>query len=593
MKRITLFSLFLTLGMISFGQHVYKNDITSKDVQYNINRLASDEWAGRKPGTPGGDSAAGFVKNYFKSQGLELLFKNGFQEFELVTNAKAGSNNFVKVGDKLINKAEEVTPFSFSAQGLINAPLVFAGYGFDINQDSLVWNDFKGVDVNGKWVLILRGYPDNEKYKNALSNAGDERSKVLAAKDRGAKGVIFINGAVYDKEDKPVKVFYDKSNADAGIPVLWMSRKALTTLDEKLLAKVLESETMMNSQLKSASFDPVLMLEGSAEVTLEKVKTYNVAALLRGSDPLLKDEYIVVGAHYDHLGMGGYGSGSRMPDTIAPHNGADDNASGVSAVMELAGYFAGQKARPARSIIFVAFGAEESGLIGSGYFVANPPVAKEKIKMMLNFDMVGRLNSESKSFSIGGTGSSKEAESILNEILKTSDLKASFSKEGYGPSDHASFYSANIPVLYFNTGVHTDYHTPFDRANKINSEGEAEIVQFVAQLMQRLVTNAPAWTYQEAGPAKQQRMGRLKVTFGIMPDFTSTDNKGLGVSGVTPGGPAERAGMKKGDRIIALDGKPITDIYDYMNRLKKLNKGDRVSVDLDRKGEKVVVIVEL
>lgn len=593
MKKNILLFIFLIYCMLTYSQHAYKPEITSKDVKYNIDRLASDEWAGRKPGTPGGDSAAYFIRNYFKSQGLELLFKDGLQEFELVTSAKAGVNNYIKSGNVIINSVADVTPFSFSSKAIIKAPIVFAGYGFDINQDSLLWNDFNNVDVKGKWVLILRGYPKNEKYRSALSSAGDERTKVLAAKDRGAKGVIFINGMSYDKDDKPIKVFYDKSNIDAGLPVLWLSRKALSLLDERVLQRILEDEATMNNQLKSSSYDLGLVVEGAAEVLLEKVKTYNVAAILRGNDPVLKDEYIVVGAHYDHLGMGGYGSGSRMPDTIAPHNGADDNASGVSAVMELAGYFVHQQGRLARSVIFVAFGAEESGLIGSNWFVSNPPVPNDKVKMMLNFDMVGRMNTKTRSFSIGGTGTSKEGETILNELLSTSTLKANFSKEGYGPSDHASFYGVHIPVLYFNSGVHTDYHTPFDRSDKINAEGEVDIVVFVSYLMQRLASNLPAWTYQEAGPAKQQRMGRLKVTFGIMPDFTSTDSQGLGVSGVTPGGPADRAGIKKDDRILAIDGKTVTDIYDYMNRLKKLQKGNRVSVDLDRKGERVVVIVEL
>ena len=164
-------------------------------------------------------------------------------------------------------------------------------------------------------------------------------------------GVIFINGMSYDKDDKPIKVFYDKSNIDAGLPVLWLSRKALSLLDERVLQRILEDEATMNNQLKSSSHDLGLVVEGASEVLLEKVKTYNVAAILRGNDPVLKDEYIVVGAHYDHLGMGGYGSGSRMPDTIAPHNGADDNASGVSAVMELAGYFVHQQGRLAMSEI--------------------------------------------------------------------------------------------------------------------------------------------------------------------------------------------------------------------------------------------------
>lgn len=587
-----LMSVFvLGTGAAMAQSNGYSPNISAADIHSYIGRLASDEWQGRKPGTPGCDSAAAFIRNYFKAQKLELLFDNGFQPFSLVTEATAGEGNQITIDG---TKAPEApVPYSFSESATVESPVVFAGYGFDLSNDTLKWNDFANIDVKGKWVLIFRGDPDPDNNQSPYTGSSDERTKVLAARDRGAAGVLFVSGEEYDKDDKPVKVFYDKSNANSGLPVLWISRKTASLLFAGSGTDLSSTEKALIADKKPVKVDLKVNVSATTDVKLKKVETTNVVAMLKGSDPSLADEYIVIGAHYDHLGLGGYGSGSRMPDTVAVHNGADDNASGVAAVMELAGWYAFQKTKPARSLIFVAFGAEESGIIGSAWFTEHPPVDIKKIKAMVNFDMVGRLNPETKSLSIGGTGTSTESETILNEILAASPLKASYSPEGYGPSDHASFYGKNIPVFYFNTGVHTDYHTPLDDTEKINFDGEKMIVDLAVLLINKLTQPSTNLTFKEAGVARRGSMRGLKVTFGIMPDFTSTEGKGLGISGVSPGGPAEKAGLKKGDRIMAIDGKGITDIYDYMNRLKKLEKGSRVSVDILRNGKTEVFIIQL
>ncbi len=291
--------------------------------------------------------------------------------------------------------------------------------------------------------------------------------------------------------------------------------------------------------------------------------------------------------------MGGEGSGSRVPDTLAAHVGADDNASGVVTVLELARRLTNSKDRPKRSVLFVLFGAEEMGLLGSRHFAKNLPFPAANAVAMLNFDMVGRLN-ETKSVVVGGTGTSKETESILNELSAQSKLKLSYSPEGFGASDHASFYAENIPVMFFSTGAHADYHTPADSPDKINYEGIAELADFAEILALNLASRGSKLTFTEAGP-KERNTGRrgFKVTLGIMPDFTSTSTDGLGVGGVTKGGPAERAGMKKGDKITGINGMSIGTIYDYMNRLKQLKPGQRVNVDVVRNGETIILIVDL
>jgi C-terminal processing protease CtpA/Prc len=245
-------------------------------------------------------------------------------------------------------------------------------------------------------------------------------------------------------------------------------------------------------------------------------------------------------------------------------------------------------------VIFVAFSGEELGMLGSTAFLAKPPIDKKKINLMMNFDMVGRLNPKTKTISVSGTGTFNEADALLRSHNDSTKMKITLHPEGYGPSDHAAFYSDNIPVLYFTTGVHGDYHTPEDDADRIDNKG----VDMIASLAYDVLLDAGSgnypMTFKEAGPkVKTSTRAGLKVTFGIMPDFTSEENKGLGVGGVTKDGPADNGGMKKGDVITAIDGKTVTNIYDYMERLKSLTPGQRTSVDIMRDGKKEILIIQL
>ncbi|NOR74140.1 MAG: M20/M25/M40 family metallo-hydrolase, partial [Draconibacterium sp.] len=314
-------------------------------------------------------------------------------------------------------------------------------------------------------------------------------------------------------------------------------------------------------------------------------------AVVRGTDENLKTQYVVVGGHYDHLGMGGPGSGSRAVDTIAVHNGADDNASGIAAIIELAEKVAAEKNNK-RSIIFVAFGAEEMGLVGSKAFTAKPPVETEDMVAMFNLDMVGRFDSTSNGLSIGGTKTSTEAEGILNEF--NTDFKLAMSPEGIGPSDHASFYLQDIPVFFISTGAHADYHTPIDDVEFINFEGAKKVTEYTYALLNEVVNRDSVLTFQEAGPKFQRsRGGTLKITFGIMPDFAGMESRGLRIDAVTKGKPAQKGGMKKGDIITAIDGKKVGGIHDYMSRLKSLEAGQTVLVDIIRGDNNTVLIIQL
>jgi hypothetical protein len=290
--------------------------------------------------------------------------------------------------------------------------------------------------------------------------------------------------------------------------------------------------------------------------------------------------------------MGGEGSGSRSPELNEVHNGADDNASGTAGVIELAQKLSANRSKLKRSIVFIAFTGEEMGLLGSKEFVNKPPFDLKKVNAMINLDMVGRLNPETNTISIGGTGTATESDSILQILEKDRPYKITHSADGYGPSDHASFYSENIPVFYFTTGAHEDYHTPTDDEDKINYSGEVSVLDMVYDLAS-VISTGNRLSFHEAGAKQGFRYGRnLKVTLGIVPDMVSSDNDGLRVDGVRKGGPAELAGIIKGDKIVSIEGQPVTNIYDYMARLGKLKPGQVASVEIIRAGKKQVLIVQ-
>lgn len=585
----TIVFIFFAATFPAFAQ-IYNPVITVEELRNDIGYLASDELQGRKSGEPGDLAAASYIRDKFKNAGLQLMYNAGLQPFGLVTSAKPGDGNYFSVNHEAFVIEKDFLPYAFSSNAAVSAAVVFAGFGLEIDRDSLQWNDYKDVDVSGKWVMVLQGDPDLENPQSPYLEYSSERTKALVASDKNAAGVIFVAGTKFNEKDELSSLIFDKNSSRYAIPVLQITR----AVANKILTGVSTIEQLESQMLESKK--PVHVIAGSivtatVNVLLNEAETRNVVALLPGNDAALKDEYVVVGAHYDHLGMGGPGSGSRVIDTLAVHNGADDNASGVATVIQLAEKMAAQKSNQ-RSIIFVAFGAEEMGLVGSKAFVNKPPVATEKMVAMFNFDMVGRLDPASKALSVGGSQTAKESETLLNSL--NTGFSLAFSPEGVGPSDHASFYLQNIPVFFISTGAHSDYHTPFDDSDRINYEGTKKVADYAALLIENVSNRNSALTFQEAGPKFQRsRGGRLKVTFGVMPDFAGLEKRGLRIDAVTPGKPAEKAGMKKGDIITAIEGKKVGGIHDYMSRLQSLSVGQRVSVDIIRDEKESVLIVEL
>jgi hypothetical protein len=316
--------------------------------------------------------------------------------------------------------------------------------------------------------------------------------------------------------------------------------------------------------------------------------------LLPGTDDNLKNEYVIIGAHYDHLGMGGEGSSSRATDTIATHYGADDNASGVAMMLELAEKFAAIPEGSRRSILFLAFSAEEMGLIGAKYFAENSYIEHNQVNAMINLDMVGRLK-ETSVLQVGGAGTATEMRQILESLNDTTSLRLALSDEGYGPSDHSAFYGKNIPVVFASTGAHLDYHTPFDTEERINYEGMIKVSDYIYAVTETLANSNDRLTFAEAGPKDggSRGMRRKGVTLGIMPDFAGNVGDGLRADFVTPGKPAAMGGMQKGDIIKSINGKAVNNIEDYMFRLNQLKQGETITVEILRNEKRELLLIQL
>ena len=592
MKIISkIIQLSLVLILVSCSNTGSKN-VTTKELLNHIKYLSSDSLKGRLTGSAGDSLAADYIRAKLVYYGLVPLKDDGLQRFKVTEKVILGANNSLKINKVNYIIDRDFTPFSFSANTSLEAEVVFAGYGFNINSDSLKWKDYEKINVKGKWVMILRADPEPEKSMSKFTSFSGDRDKALLTKDMGAAGILFVSGESLDKEDKFDPLV--KGEFSVGIPAFRIKRTVADIILLKSRTTIKSLEKKLNTSMKPSSFSTGTVLKANAELIQKMTNTRNVVMLLPGEDEKLKNEYIIMGGHFDHLGMGGKGSPSRAPDTIGVHHGADDNASGVAMMLELAEKFAKTKGSHKRSIVCIAFTGEEEGLFGSKYFTDNPEVALSKVDAMLNFDMVGRLK-ETKDLQIGGVGTAAGLKEKAVVLCDTNQLKLAFTEAGSGPSDHSSFYAKDIPVLFFTTGAHGDYHTPSDTWNKINYEGMVVISDLIFKLASELANDTTKLHFKEAGPKTEITRGNRKggVTLRIMPDFAGVVKNGLRADLVTPGGPAANGGMKKGDIITSIEGKQVNNIQDYMFRLNQLKKGQTISVEVLRNNKKEVLIIQL
>ena len=598
-KNLSIVLVLLACGFLSPQVKQHESAITAKEIIGHITYLASDAMRGRASGSKEIIIAANYIKDEFKLFGLKPLFKNSFfQEYSFISDVKASKNNAlsfnIKGKEMKLKYEKDFIAAPFSGTSKSKAKLVFAGYG--ISAPKLNYDDYKDLDVKGKIVIVMRNNPEYDNPHSEFDKFSSLRLKATLAKEKGAAGIIFVNGYLpKDSSDDLIKFKYDRADGVKDFSVVHAKRNFIDKICEAENLNFAQHQKMMKDSNSEGSFRKTASFQftkSSAQLTTEikevEAKTLNVCGYLEGTDPKLKDEYLVIGAHYDHLGMGGDGSLYKGKDEQI-HNGADDNASGTSGVLELAEKFASIKNQLKRSIIFVTFSGEELGLLGSNYFVNHPPVPVVKMVTMLNLDMVGRLNAEN-TLTVYGTGTSSKWKDLLNEKNSTS-FKLAFNDEGFGPSDQSSFYGKSIPVLFFFTGVHSDYHRPTDDANLINSNGEEKVLNYVFDVANTIANQSEKPDYINV-PRKDQSSGGWKVYVGTVPDYSS-NSEGFKLSGVSPGSPAEKAGLKANDIMLKFGDKKIENIYDYVYALQDHVPGDVVEVQVKRNNELVTVKVTL
>ena len=589
--KYSIFAVYSIILSLSFSCAVNK-EITTKELTKHVRYLASDDLEGRMTGSAGDSLAAVYIKKQLSSYGLVPLSGDGFDRFKYNNKVSLGNGNMFSVDNVSFTSGNDFTPTAFSENSTARSEVAFTGYGFRINNDSLKWDDYKDIEVRNKWVMILRSSPDLDDPSSKFATFINDRNKAMLAKDLGATGVLFVSAEAFDKDDRLDALA--KGGYSVGIPVFYIKRTVADAILAKAGVTINDLSNKLNTSSKPGSFLTGSIVEAKSDIVKNMAGTRNVVMLLPGEDTNLKNEYLIFGAHFDHLGMGGPGSGSRAVDTIGVHYGADDNASGSALIIELAGKFAGTKNSHKRSIIFMTFSGEEEGLLGSKHFVENPPIDLSKTNAMINLDMVGRL-SVTKNLQMGGVGTADGLKERALAVVDTNKLRLAFTEDGSGASDHTSFYDKNMPVIYFTTGTHEDYHTPADSWDKINYQGMVNIGDLIFKMTSDIANDSARLKFKEAGPQAQanQPPRRRGVTIGIMPDVTGSVENGLKVEAVTAGRQAANGGMKKGDIIISVDGKPVNNIGDYMFRMSQLKTGQSVNIEVLRDGKKQVLIIQL
>jgi hypothetical protein len=596
LKKIIVLILFFSLNYV-FAQNdiekVRNNEITKEEIYRHIKYLASDKLEGRYPGTIGGNLAMDYISKEFKTYGLTPFGDSSYiQPVEMITDLRLGNGNkleLIKEGESINYEVEkDWIPLSFTSNGNMNGELVFIGYG--ITAPDLNYDDYKGIDVTGKIVVIITNSPTSTSTNNTFFQYESLYKKISKARDNKAAGIIVVT----DKytEDILPKLIYSLASRSSGIPIVKLRREYIENIFSDLRKDFEKIQEKINDKHNPESF----VLSGwsvKANINVEQVKakTGNVLGYIEGNDPILKNEVIVIGAHYDHLGWGGENSLYEGKNKKI-HYGADDNASGTTGVLEVAQKLSSNKELLKRSILLICFTGEEEGLIGSSYFTNSSIFSKLNIVTMINMDMIGRM--EDNKLIINGTGTSSTWVKELDEINNNYNFTMSYIPDGFGPSDQSSFYSKNIPVLFFFTGLHPDYHKPSDTYDRINSEGEEKVTKFVYDLSLNIDTavKKPDFTKVVESTEKRRETGPVKVYVGTIPDFSSNE-EGYKISGVKEGSPADKGGMKAGDLMIKFGGKEIKNIYDYTAALGEHKPGEEVEVLVKRNNDTLTVKVIL
>ena len=568
----------------------------------DIKFLASQELRGRATGSPELEKAADFIARKFREFGLKPVDRGRYyQALPVVTAAKLGSSShlqFTSQGrSQSLRFPEEFIPLHFSSAAKLNAAVMFAGYG--ITAPEYHYDDYAGLDAKGKIVLVLRHEPqefDEHSVFDGKNYTEHSRltSKASNAKMHGAAAVILVNDAIHHPgEADELEKFADSGGpSDAGIAFVQVKEQAVEgwfAAEGKNLETV-EADIDRTTQPESFAFPDAFRVDASLDVERELKTVHNVAGYLPGKT----DEYVIIGAHYDHLGLGGqYSLAPSLTGTI--HPGADDNASGTAGVIELARWFARQP-KQKRGILFLAFAGEELGLLGSAYYVEHPEIPLGKAAAMINMDMIGRVR-DGKVY-IGGVATGSNFRTMLDRIAPQYHLSLDYSDTtGYGSSDHTSFTIGKVPVLFFFSGLHSDYHKPSDTWDKIDAPAAARLLALVAGVAEELRESPERPQFIRVAPPPEAPVTSSSASgygpwFGSIPDF-GEGVKGVKFADVRDGSPAAKAGFTAGDVLVEFDGKPIGNLYDFTYALQAKKVGDEVKVKVLRNGKPIEANVVL
>jgi hypothetical protein len=566
-------------------------------IAADVRWLADDAREGRGPGTQGLAAAAAWLADEFRAAGLAPGGDDGgyLQRFEMPVSIRVVSER-LRAGALELAPQRDFAALLSSADARAGGPLVFAGYG--ISAPERGYDDWAQADVRGAVALVLDDRPggDEGPFEGVHANVYLSRAhKVASARDRGAVAVLLAPSTPDGGDAALLEAGQPSANPSqqsSGIAVLSLSRPAA----ERVVALAGGPSLAERQREIDAALRPATQVLSGVSVDLEvrierRMGTAaNVVGVLEGSDPELRREAVVVGAHYDHLGRGEFGS-------LAParrgevHNGADDNASGTAGVLELARALA-RGERPRRSVVFAVFAGEEIGLFGSRAYVERPAVPLADTVAMLNLDMVGRLREGN--LVVFGTGSSPGFPALVRRALSGLPLEASFSEDGFAPSDQTSFYARDVPVLMFFTGAHPQYHTPDDDAERVDAEGEARVLAAAYRVARELLDDAERPAVVAATPPPPAgEGGGYGPYLGTVPSFGGPAGPGVLLQGVAPGSPAEAAGIREGDRIVAFDGTSVANLEEYAARLFAARPGQEVRIGLLRGGERLEVVARL
>ncbi len=556
-----------------------------------VRDLSAPVMEGRASGTAGADRAARYIADHFRRIGLRPAGDGGtyLQRFGVLTRVRLGPGNTVEVSTPAhavmpFTAGADFLPFTFSDDGEVTGEAAFAGYG--ITAPPLGYDDYAGLDVRGRVVLVMTGEPRERDPQGPFRppehvHYTELRHKILNAREHGAAGIIVVeNPSRADDAPRPIR----------GTTPAWglAAVSATRAVGEALLRPagltlaVLAAEIDQRLAPRSRPL-PGVRVRLRVALVREQGSTANVIGLLSGTDPSLREEAVVIGAHYDHLGRGSpFSLDPAHADEI--HPGADDNASGTAAVMGLGEAFA-RSGGARRSLVFVAFAGEELGLLGSSHYVRHPPVPIERTVAMVNLDSVGRMH-DNQLYAMGvDTGQGLRA--LVEQAAAGLDLKLVLRGDGVGPSDHTAFHNRERPVVFFFTGPHSDYHRASDTWDKINADGLQKAVAIAFRTARALADRDDRLAFVRVPPTAGSRPGGgggYGPFFGIVPDFGESPVPGVLVSGVRPGSPADRAGLQAGDVIVRFAGVTVRTLDDLTFALRSRRPGDTVDVTYVHEG---------